>query len=334
MERMFRDARSKRRTAPMYASTTRTRKWEAPVESSSPTREMIHGLRPVRRRPARPNRRIPCRHSPRIFPSLCRRHDAGASAPGRSRDRALSAEQQIYRRSRARDRATLSFDADALLATIKENKANGYITHPRPDRAGARRLRAHHIVHRDIVRSRCRRAAPGGGRARAQSVCGVVKALGDALDHAHIPLDIASAERLKCFLVGGRVMAGDRLVDTVELDQHHALIDAGLIDFRRVAARQEAAAGRLDRRHCKFGIGLPRFRTFHRTIGHHPISLRHLAHSLLFVLAVSLAKTYGVMARRSKARASSVPSSGRRVRRVTFQPSLPRLSSQRLAPTR
>ena len=38
------------------------------------------------------------------------------------------------------------------------------------------------------------------------------------------------------------------------------------------------------------------------------------------------------MAFRSKARASSVPSSGRSVRRSTFQPSLPRLSSQRLAP--
>ena len=72
-------------------------------------REMIHGLRPVRRRAARPCRRIPCTHSPRIFPSLCRRHDAGASTPGRSRDRALSAEQQIHRRSRARNRANSFF---------------------------------------------------------------------------------------------------------------------------------------------------------------------------------------------------------------------------------
>jgi hypothetical protein len=43
---------------------------------------------------------------------------------------------------------------------------------------------------------------------------------------------------------------------------------------------------------------------------------------------------YGAIALRSKARASSVPSSGRSVRLTTFQPFLPRLSSQRFAPTR
>src|SRR4029077_3638706 len=101
-----------------------------------------------------------------------------------------------------------------------------------------------------------------------------------------IPLDIASTERLERFLVGGCVMAGAPLVDTGELDPPHTLIDAGLVDSRRIAARQEAAAGGLDRRHCKFGIGLPRFRTFHRTITHHPISLRHLARSLLSGLSV------------------------------------------------
>ena len=56
--------------------------------------------------------------------------------------------------------------------------------------------------------------------------------------------------------------------------------------------------------------------------------------SLSLLPFVPLAKIYGAIARRSKARASSLPSSGRSVRRVTFQPSLPRLSSHRLAPTR
>src|SRR5262249_17010674 len=45
-------------------------------------------------------------------------------------------------------------------------------------------------------------------------------------------------------------------------------------------------------------------------------------------------ETYCAIARRSKARASSVPSRGRSVRLMTFHPSFPRLSSQRLSPTR
>ena len=43
---------------------------------------------------------------------------------------------------------------------------------------------------------------------------------------------------------------------------------------------------------------------------------------------------FGATALRKISRAPSLPSSGRSVRRVTFQPSLVRLSSQRLAPTR
>src|SRR5262249_51701506 len=154
---------------------------------------------------------------------------------------------------------------------------------------------------------------------------------GSAFDDAHVAFDVAGAQRLERFLVGGRIVTGDGLVDAVELDQHHTFVHARLVDLCRVAAREKAAAGAFDRRYGELGVGLPGLRIFHRTIGHHPIGLRHNVPPLLVLL---WKRPYCAIAFRSKARASSLPSSGRNVRRVPFQPSLPRLGSHRLAPTR
>src|SRR5580692_1736917 len=43
-------------------------------------------------------------------------------------------------------------------------------------------------------------------------------------DHAHVALDIARSKRLERLFVGGCVVAGERLVEAVELHQHHALV--------------------------------------------------------------------------------------------------------------
>jgi len=37
-------------------------------------------------------------------------------------------------------------------------------------------------------------------------------------------------------------MSGNSLLDTVELDQHDALLQAAFVDLRRLAARQKAAS--------------------------------------------------------------------------------------------
>src|SRR5450755_4048612 len=65
----------------------------------------------------------------------------------------------------------------------------------------------------------------------------------DAFHHAHVALDIAGAQRLERLFIGGRVVAREGLVQTVELDQHHSLVHAGLVGFRRLVANEKAAAG-------------------------------------------------------------------------------------------
>src|SRR5262249_13721888 len=147
---------------------------------------------------------------------------------------------------------------------------------------------------------------------------------GSAFDDAHVAFDVAGAECLKRLLVDGRIVTGDGLVNAVELDQDHAFVYARLVNLCRVTPREKAAAGALDRRHGELGVGLPGLRIFHRTIGHDPIRLRH---DVLLCWSCCSTELNGAIAFRSKACASSLPSSGRKVRRVTFQPSLPRLSS-------
>jgi hypothetical protein len=55
---------------------------------------------------------------------------------------------------------------------------------------------------------------------------------------------------------------------------------------------------------------------------------------LSIILIRRCRESYFATACRSKSRAPSLPSSGRNVRRVTFQPSLLRVSSQRLVAAR
>ena len=105
-------------------------------------------------------------------------------------------------------------------------------------------LRASRRRRADGDRRVRRGAGPGARRAQALSVRGMVKqALRGAFDHAHVALDIAGAEHFERLFVGGRVVAGERLVQAVELDQHHALVHAGLVGFGRLVADQKAAAG-------------------------------------------------------------------------------------------
>jgi len=62
----------------------------------------------------------------------------------------------------------------------------------------------------------------------------------------------AVAERIERGLVAGRIMRGGRRRHAVELDHDAALVQPGLIGFRRRAARQELSARRLDRGPASF----------------------------------------------------------------------------------
>ena len=61
------------------------------------------------------------------------------------------------------------------------------------------------------------------------------------LDDAEVALT-RLVEHLERRLIGGAVVAGGRCRDAVELGDHHALLDTGLVDLRRDAAREEASA--------------------------------------------------------------------------------------------
>src|SRR6185437_8809149 len=62
------------------------------------------------------------------------------------------------------------------------------------------------------------------------------RALRDAFHHPHVALAIAGAERFERLLVRGRVVTGERLIEAVELDQHHALVHAGFVGLGRLVA--------------------------------------------------------------------------------------------------
>src|ERR1700693_5391187 len=75
----------------------------------------------------------------------------------------------------------------------------------------------------------------------------------DSLDDAHVALR-RIAQRDQRRLVARAVMRGDRLRDAGELDQHGALVDAGLIGLGGAAAGEEAAAAGDDGGAGKLGV--------------------------------------------------------------------------------
>src|SRR3569832_2589958 len=97
--------------------------------------------------------------------------------------------------------------------------------------------------------------------------------------HAHIPFHIPRTQKPECLLVLGRVVARDRCVQTIELDQHDALLHPGFPDLLRYAEREEAAAGPFDRRHGEFGVGGPGVGVLDPAIGDDPIGFRLVAFS-------------------------------------------------------
>ena len=64
---------------------------------------------------------------------------------------------------------------------------------------------------------------------------GTAGGLLDAFDDAQVAVD-GLAEHSEGLLIAGAVMRGDRLVDAVELDDHHPLQYPGLVGLRRCAA--------------------------------------------------------------------------------------------------
>src|SRR5262249_599536 len=155
-----------------------------------------------------------------------------------------------------------------------------------------------------------REAAAVHGRYRSRSDNGK---LGRAFD-AHVALHLPSAYRPERFFVNGGVVAAQGPVYAAKLDLGRAFVRSRFIDF----------CGMLRARKRRRPFRSPALQDLHRLADFYT-DLRH---------CVLPFETYCAIARRSKARASSVPSRGRSVRRITFHPSFPRLSSQRLAPTR
>jgi hypothetical protein len=62
------------------------------------------------------------------------------------------------------------------------------------------------------------------------------------LDDADLPIGSAG-ELGQRFLIGGTVVRGPRGFHAVKLEQHRALLEAGLVDMRRRSAGQETPAG-------------------------------------------------------------------------------------------
>jgi hypothetical protein len=90
-------------------------------------------------------------------------------------------------------------------------------------------------------------------------------ALLQPLDDAEIPLG-GVVEHLQRRLIGRAVVTRDGRRHAVELDHHHALLDAGLVDLRRAAAREEARAGGGERRPGELGVFRHRIRIRDRAI--------------------------------------------------------------------
>src|SRR5438105_14323770 len=110
-----------------------------------------------------------------------------------------------------------------------------------------------------------------GVRARISS--GSVPEL-DAFDDPAVALG-AVAQYFEGFLVVRAIVRGQRLVHVVELGDHHPLLHALLMDRRRHAAHDEAAAGFLDGGRGELGVGLPFLLVGDLAVGDDEIALAH-----------------------------------------------------------
>jgi hypothetical protein len=96
-----------------------------------------------------------------------------------------------------------------------------------------------------------------------------------AVDDPEITL-AGIVEHLQRRLVAGTVVAGDRRVDAVEFNDHHALGQPGFVGLGGIAAGEEFPASRQDRGACELGISRELVGIVDRTIERYPICLRHV----------------------------------------------------------
>ena len=99
-------------------------------------------------------------------------------------------------------------------------------------------------------------------------------ALGIPLDDAEIA-HRAVAERLERFLIGGRVMRGDRLRDAVPFDNDGAFLLPGLVGHLRNAAGEKPGAAGGERGPGELGIGRDLGGVLDRTIDTDPVGFGH-----------------------------------------------------------
>ena len=94
------------------------------------------------------------------------------------------------------------------------------------------------------------------------------------LDNAQIAID-RLPQYAQGFLVPGTVVRGDRLRDAVELDEDRALTEATVIHLSGDPAREETAAGLLERRAGQLGICSESFSVVNGTVRRYPIGFGH-----------------------------------------------------------
>jgi hypothetical protein len=82
----------------------------------------------------------------------------------------------------------------------------------------------------------------------------MISSLSEALDDAHVTIGAVS-EGEKCLLVGGAVVRGKGLRDTVKLNEDGALGQPSFVNARGHPTRQDAAACTLERRPSQLAIG-------------------------------------------------------------------------------
>src|SRR6185437_1331943 len=96
-----------------------------------------------------------------------------------------------------------------------------------------------------------------------------------ALDDPEIAVDRSLAEHAQRFLVRSAVVAGSRLRHAGEFDHHGPHEQAALVRVRRGAAREELAAGRVDRGPGELRVGRELLGIVDRAVEGNPIPLRH-----------------------------------------------------------
>ncbi len=101
-----------------------------------------------------------------------------------------------------------------------------------------------------------------------------VRSVADAFNDPNIALG-RIAQDSECGLVAGAVVGGDRLGETIELDQSGGLIDAGLINLGGAAEGEVAPATGKDGRTGKLGVFGSCRRIGERAIADDPVCLGH-----------------------------------------------------------